>query len=350
MQIGSSSTGIGSTGGLQLGSSGGLQLGSSGGPQLGSSGGLQLGSSGGLQLGSSGGLQLGTSSGLQLGAGGLQSDSSSGGFKLGQLTNIQPASGEGIKLTNEAASMTDNLGGIKLPLVGQKRSHGHTESETGSTEGPTIGNKSQWMGLTPLNKPVTTAKSVTFKLDGNNNTNTDVTSNTRQASFGITQPSLVGVGGGVLTSTGFTLTGSLTNSGDNKLPAASNPSTVKPFANLFSQSSTTNPNVLNFAFAKSTSASATTTGSTLLNAPLSFNAGISSTTLVTATSSADPPKLFNFSQQSLFTAGGQGQQLPSSGLDLKLPTCQDKKEISGNVTFNFSGAKSSELSSQGQQG
>lgn len=322
--------------------SSGLQIGSS------STGGLQLGTSGGLQLGTSGGLQLGKGGGLQLGTGGVQSGLSSGGFKLGQLVNVQPASGEGIQLTSntESISTTDNLGGIKLPLVGRKRP---AENETENTnEEPAISNKNlvgNWMGLPPLNKPTTTtAKSVTFKLDSNK-TSSDITSNSGQASFGMAQPSLIGSAGGsgVLTSSGFTLGGSLTTSGDNKLPDNS----TKPFANLFSQSSTTNPNVLNFAFAKSTSAS--TSGSTLLNAPLSFNSGISSSTLVTTTSSADPPKLFNFSQQSLFTTPGQGQQLHSGGLDLKLPTCQEKKEISGNVTFNFSGAKSSELS-QGQQG
>ena len=296
----------------------------------------------------SGGLPLGTSGGLQLGTGALQSGLASGGFKLGQPANVQAVSGEGIKLTSntESTSTTDNLGGIKLPLVGRKRPSNREEDETENNAEPATSNRGlvgDWMSFPPLNKPaVTTAKSVTFKLDSN------VTFNTSQASFGTTQPSLVGApSGGILTGSGFTLGNALTSSADNKLSSTSDNSSTKPFANLFSKSSTANPNVLNFAFAKSSTT--TSTGSSLLNAPLSFNAGISTSTLVTTTGSADPSKLFNFSQQSIFTAPGQGQQLPSSGLDLKLPTCQEKKEIPGNVTFNFSGAKSNELS-QGQQG
>ena len=215
-------------------------------------------------------------------------------------------------------------------------------TETATTNKTLVGD---WMSLPPLNKPaVTTAKSVTFKLDSN------ITSSTSQESFPVKQPSLVGApSGGILTGSGFTLGSSLTSSSDNKMPSTSDSSSAKPFANLFSQSSTTNPNVLGFAFAKSSAA--TTTASSLLNAPLSFSAGISTSTLVTATGSTDKPKLFNFSQQqSMFTAPGQGQQLTSGRLDLKLPTCQEKKEISGNVTFNFSGAKSNELSQGQQQG
>ena len=301
---------------------------------------------------SSGVLQLGSSGGLQLGTSGLQSGSSSSAIRLGLPTSVQPTSREAIKLTGsaESASTTDNLGGIKLPLLGQKRSFSHVEDDTDKSKAsasnvePVIGNRSlvgNPIGLPPLNRPtVTTAKSVTFKLDGDN-TKTDNASNSRQALFGIPQPSLA-TGGGVLSSSGFTLVGSL--------PATTDSSSAKPFANvnLFPQSSTKS-NILNFAFPKSTSAStlATTSASTLLNAPLSFNTGLSST----ATTSTEPPKLFNFTQQGLFTTpGGQGQQGPPGGLDLKLPTCQEKKEISGNVTFNFSGAKSTELPSQGQQG
>ena len=237
-----------------------------------------------------------------------------------------------------------------MPLLGKKRPFTHTEDENKASAfnvEPVIGNKSlvgNPLGLAPLNRPaVTTTKSVTFKLDGDN-TKTDNASNSRQASFGIPQPSLA-TGGGLSTSSGFTLVGSA--SGDSKLAATSDSSSTKPFPNIFSHS-TTNSSIMNFAFPKptSTSALATTSASTLLNAPLSFNTGLSSAT----TTSAGPPKLFDFTQQALFTTPGQGQQGSSGGLDLKLPTCQEKKEISGNVIFNFSGAKSNELSSQGQQG
>ena len=297
---------------------------------------------------SSGGLQLGSGGGLQLGTGGLQLGSSSGGIKLGLPTSVQPASGEAIKLTGsaEGASVTNNLGGV---LLGKKRSLSHTEDETAGASifEPVIGNNSlvgNPLGLVPLNKPaVTTAKSVTFKLDGDNKT--DNSSNNTQMSFGIPQPS----SSGALT-TGFPLVGSLTASGDGKLPATSDSSSVKPFANLFPSKSTTT--TLNFAFPKPTSSASTlttTSSSTLLNPSLSFNTGLPSSTTTTST---EPPKLFNFAQQSLFTTpAGQGQQGTSSGLDLKLPTCQEKKENSGNVTFIFSGAKSNQLlASQGQQG
>ena len=244
------------------------------------------------------------------------------------------------------------MGGIKFPLLGKKRPLNHTEDETVSASNvePVIGNSlvGNPLGLMPLNRPaVTTTKSVTFKLDGDNKT--DNASINRQASFGIPQPS--GAGGGVLTSSGFALVGSsLTASGDGKLPTTSDSSSIKPFANLFPQKSTSS--ILNFAFPKPTSASTltTTSSSTLLNPSLPFNTstGLSSST---ATTTTEVPKLFNFTQQALFTTPGQGQQGMSSGLDLKLPTCQEKKETSGNVTFNFSGAKSNELlSSQGQPG
>ena len=306
---------------------------------------LQLGTSGGLQLGASGGLKLGISGGLQLGSGGFQSGSSSSGMKLGLPTSIQPASGEAMKLTGENTSMTGNTEGMQL---GKKRPRSNVGDEGASNVEPVIGNKSLVgvpMVLPPLNRPpVTTAKSVTFKLDSDN-TNTDTMSVNKQSSFNTPQPSLV-AGSGVLTSGGFTLGGSLTSTGDRKLPAVtSESSAVKPFANLFSNSSTTNSNVMNFGFPKLTSMSTlatTTSTSTLQIAPLS---GMSSVTSTAAESS----KIFNFSQQTLFTTPGQGQSGPSGGLDLKLPTCQENKNISGNVTFNFSGAKSNELS-QGQQG
>ena len=313
--------------------SSGLKIGSS-------SGGLELRTSGGLQLGASGGLKLGASGGLQLGSGGFQSGSSSSGFKLGLPTNIQPVSGEAIKLTSGNISVTHDTEGIKL---GKKRPIDNVEEEGASNVEPV--NKSLLgipVVLPPLNKPaVATAKSVTFKLDGDN-TNSDNVSINKQASFGTPQPSLV-AGSGVLTSAGFTLGGSST--GDSKLPSLTNESSAtKPFANLFSNSSTTNSSVINFGFPKLTSMStlATTSASTLQAAPLS---GMSSVT----TTAADQAKLFNFSQQALFAAPGQGQSRLSGGLDLKLPTCQESKNISGNVTFNFSGAKSNELS-QGQQG
>lgn len=294
----------------------------------------------GLQLGTSstGGLQLGTSGGLQLGIGGLQTS----GIKLGLSTNVQPASGEGIKITTsgaESTSTTHNLGGVKLSLLGRKRPANRMEDETDCNK--VDSSNTQLVvdpkGLPPLNRPtISTAKSVTFKLDSDAK-NSDSAFNSRQAS--------ISTGSSLLTSSGFTLGSSLT-SGDNKLPVTSD--ATKPFANLFPQSSTASANVLNFQFAKSTSASSfvATTTSTLLNVPLSFNTGISSS--LATTSSTDPPKLFNFSQQSLFTTG-QSQQVPSGGFDLKLPTCQEKKEISGNITFDFSRAKNSE-SSQGQQG
>jgi len=309
--------------------------------------------SSGLQLGTSstGGLQLGTGGGLKLGMGGLQSSG------VGLLTNVQPASGESIKLTASSAESTstaDSLGGVKLSLLGRKRPAGHAEDEAGSNKAGTsntgliIGNRSllgDTKGLPALNRPtVATTKSVTFNLDSEAK-NTDSASSSGQALVGIAQPS--SAGSGLLTSSGFSLGSSLT-SGDNKLPVASEAS--KPFANLFPQASTASSSVLNFQFAKSTSASSivATTTSMLLNATLSFNTGIVSSSVATA-SSTDPPKLFNFSQQSLFTIGQNQQHAPSGRFDLKLPTCQEKKETTGNITFNFSGAKNSE-SSQGQQG
>lgn len=304
--------------------------------------------SSGLQLGSSSGvLQLGTGGGLQLGTGGFLP---SGGIKLGiPPTNVQPTSGESIAGNPESTSATDNLEGIKIPLVGQKRSSTHTEdTNSGSHTEPFIGSKNlvgDTKGLPFLNKSaVNTPKSVTFKLDSDNKSS-GTGFNNNQSSANIAQPSLVG--SSVLTSSGLTVGGDSSISGDvSKFPVASDTSSVKPFANLFPKSLTTNSIALpNFASAKSTSAPSLvmTTASTLFNAPLLFNAGVSSSSTTTSVT-------FNFSQQPLFTTPGNSQQASSGGLNIKLPTCQEKKEISSNITFNFSGVKSNELSQSQQQG
>ncbi|XP_065889912.1 nuclear pore complex protein Nup153-like isoform X2 [Dysidea avara] len=280
------------SGGLQLGSSGGLNLGAGGGLQLGansSTGGLQLGSGSGLTLGAGGGLQLGTGGGL--------------GVQLSLSNTIKFTSGE------ESTTATNNLGGMKFPLVGQKRSLDESDSSIDKSN------------TSLLSKPATVLpKTVTFKLDGDNKNN-DIFSGSKQTSsgqlgstVGVVQPILGGV------------------SNQPQLANSENSSVKQPFANFFQQPSTTSSSLATFSFsgAKSTASSVVS--------------GTSTTQTIPATTA----NLLNFTQgtqQSIFASPNQGQQ-STFGVGLgKIPS---KSESSGITmpTF-FSGASKSSESSQG---
>jgi len=281
-----------SSGKLQLGTSGGLQLGSRGGVKLGAGGGLQLGTNngtGGLQLGSSSGLKLGAGGGLQLGTG--------GGLQLG----IKPPVSSN---TEESSAVTDNVGGIKLSLVGQKRSL----DESDSTNKP---------DTSLLSKQATSLpKTVTFKLDGDNKNN-NIFSGNKQTSSG-QLGSTVGVAQPIL--------GGITN---QPQLSTSESSSVKPFANLFQQtSSAASSGLATFSFS---GAKPTTSLST-----------------VSATSATTTANLLNFTQggqQSIFASPSQAQQ---SAFGASLGKIPSKSESSGNTPFAFlSGTPKSNESSQG---
>ena len=263
----------------------------SSGLQLGSSGGLKLGAGDGLQLGMGVGQQLGTGSELQLGT---QVSSSN-------TTNI--TSGE------VRTATTDNLGGMKLPLLGKKRSL--DESDSSSVDKP---------DTSLLSKPATTLpKTVTFKLDGDNKNN-DIFSGNKQTSSGLLG-STVGVAQHI--------PGGLSN--QPQLPTSEISTVKQPFANFFQQPTTTSSSLATFQFsgAKSTASSAISASST------------------TQTFPAATANVLNFTQgaqQSIF-ASSQGQQ-STFGVGLgKIPS---KSESSGNTTLPFfSSTSKSNESSQG---
>jgi len=344
LQLGTNS----STSGLQLGSSGGLKSGAGSGLQLGtnsSTSGLQLGSGGGLksglgsglqlgtnsstsglQLGSSGGLKSGTGSGLQLGTNSSTSElqlGSSGGLKLGVGSGLQLGTGGGlqlgtqvsssntIKVTSgeESAAATNNLGRMKLPLVGQKRSF--DESGSSSIDKP---------DTSLLSKPSSTLpKTVTFKLDGNNKN--DIFSGNKQSSSGLLG-STVGVIQPIL--------GGLSNQPQVTTSENSSVNKQQPLVNFFQQpSTTTSSSLATFQFSGVKSTSTTSSTST------------------TQTFPAPSANLLNFTQgaqQSIF-ASSQGQ--PST-FGAGLGKILNKSESSGNTTLPFfSGASKNNESSQG---